>query len=227
MGDCGIGGSPLLAAFPAVAHRKTCWCGPENIGPWIGWLTSSSVRARSPVARRSRRAISALPERQALDDALELVVPLRVRPEGGRHVGAVERHAHGAERGACRHGHLDARVVARDVLGRARDDADAERLRRRDRQPAARTAVGASTSAAHCGRGDACQSLHRSSPSTLVYTTTMSQIGTRASRFAGLYSGPLISGLFRLSLPDAGRDEGRRPRLHREGVRRRAVAGTG
>ena len=29
----------------------------------------------------------------------------------------------------------------------------------------------------------------------------MSQIGKRASRFGGLYSGPLISGLFRLSFP--------------------------
>ena len=68
----------------------------------------------------------ALAERQAGDDALELVVPLGVRPEGGRDIGAVERHVDVVEIRLGRHCDLDPRVTARDVLRRARDDTDLE-----------------------------------------------------------------------------------------------------
>ena len=78
------------------------------------------VRARGERARA---------ERQAADDALELVVPLRVRPEGGRDVVPVQRHLDVAERGRVRDGDLDSRVAAGDVLRRARDDGDMERVR--------------------------------------------------------------------------------------------------
>ncbi len=83
------------------------------------------VALRVLVAARDDRALA---ERQAGDDALELVVPLRVGPEGGGDVIAVERHVDVAERRLLRDGDLDPRVVAGDVLRRARDDADRQRV---------------------------------------------------------------------------------------------------
>ncbi len=68
----------------------------------------------------------ALAERQAGDDALELMVPLGVRPEGGRDIGAVEGHVDVVEIRLGGHGDLDPRVTAGDVLRRARDDTDLE-----------------------------------------------------------------------------------------------------
>jgi len=67
------------------------------------------------------RGEEALPERQAGDDALELVVALWIRPEDGGDVDAVQRHDDVVQRDLVRHGHLDPRVAARHVLRGTRD----------------------------------------------------------------------------------------------------------
>jgi hypothetical protein len=127
--DCGIGGSPLLAALPAVAQRKTFWCGPEKaIGPeeWaVDELELVAVLLPLPALVAAGHD-PALSERQSGDDALELVIPLGVRPEGGRDIGAVEGYVDVVEIRLGGHRDLDPRVAARDVLRRARDDTDLE-----------------------------------------------------------------------------------------------------
>ena len=75
------------------------------------------------VAARDERA---LPERQAGDDALELVIPLRIGPEHRGDVRAVECHHHVPRLRLVRKGELDPGVAARDVARRARDDAERE-----------------------------------------------------------------------------------------------------
>ena len=128
VGDCGIGGSPLFAALPGVEQRKALLvrAGEDRaLQRVVDELELVPVLLSLPTLVAAGDD-PALAERQAGDDALQLMVPLGIRPEDGGDVRAVQRHIDVVEIRPVGHGDLDPRIAAGDVLRRARHDADLE-----------------------------------------------------------------------------------------------------
>ena len=108
-----------------MVHTNGCCCGPEKIGPLIGWLTSvtdtgSGAAATTAVSSHAQRVAAVV---QTVDETNERA-RARHDVERVRDVDAVERDLDLVQRDRLRHVDLDERVAAADLIRAARQHGD-------------------------------------------------------------------------------------------------------